>query len=91
VGLKHNSFGLAAQVGADIPLGGGWLLNVDAKKVQIGTTVYLAGADKGKFKVDPLLLAVGPGRCQCRPSSVSIASSGTSWASASSQGRKPWA
>ena len=62
VGLKHNSFGLAAQVGADIPLGGGWLLNVDAKKVQIGTTVYLAGADKGKFKVDPLLLAVGFGK-----------------------------
>jgi outer membrane protein len=61
VGLKHNSFGLAAQVGADIPLGGGWLLNFDAKKVQIGTNVYLAGADKGKFKVDPLLLSAGVG------------------------------
>jgi outer membrane protein len=61
VGLKHNSYGLAAQVGADIPLGGGWLLNVDVKKVQIGTNVYLAGADKGKFKVDPTLLSVGVG------------------------------
>ncbi len=62
VGLKHNSLGLAAQVGADIPLGGGWLINLDAKKVQIGTKVYLSGADKGKFKVDPTLLAIGVGK-----------------------------
>ena len=41
VGLKHNSYGLAAQVGADIPLGGGLLLNVDVKKVQVGTNVKL--------------------------------------------------
>lgn len=61
VGLKHNSFGLAAQLGADVPLGGGWLLNFDAKKVQIGTKVYVGGADKGKFKVDPTLLSVGLG------------------------------
>jgi outer membrane protein len=61
VGLKHNSYGLAAQVGADILLGGGWLLNVDAKKVRIGTNVYLNGADQGKFKVDPVLLGVGVG------------------------------
>jgi outer membrane protein len=61
VGLKHNSYGLAAQIGADIPLGGGWLLNLDAKKVKIGTHVYLSGADKGTFKVDPLLLSAGVG------------------------------
>lgn len=61
VGLKHNSYGLAAQLGADIPLGGGWLLNLDAKKVRIGTHVYLGGADKGTFKVDPLLLSAGVG------------------------------
>ena len=61
VGLKHNSYGLAVQAGADILLGGGWLLNIDAKKVQIGTNVYLNGADQGKFKVDPLLLSVGVG------------------------------
>ncbi|MDT7837403.1 OmpW/AlkL family protein [Aquabacterium sp. OR-4] len=62
VGLKHNSWGLAAQVGADVPLGGGWLLNVDVKKVQIGTTVYVGGVDHGKFKVDPLLVGVGVGK-----------------------------
>lgn len=60
-GLKHNSYGLAAQLGADIPLGGGWLLNVDAKKVQIKTNVYVGGADKGTFKVNPTLLSVGVG------------------------------
>ena len=62
VGLKHNSFGLAAQVGADIPLGGGWLLNVDAKKVQIGTKVLANDASVGKFKVDPLLIGIGIGK-----------------------------
>lgn len=61
VGLKHNSYGWAAQLGADIPLGGGWLLNLDAKKVKIGTNVYLNGADQGKFRVDPVLLSVGVG------------------------------
>ncbi len=60
-GLKHNSVGLAAQLGVDIPLGGGWLINLDAKKVQIGTKVYVGGADQGKFKVDPTLLSIGVG------------------------------
>lgn len=60
-GLKHNSYGLAAQLGADIPLGGGWLLNLDAKKVQIKTNVYVGGADKGTFKVNPTLLSAGVG------------------------------
>jgi outer membrane protein len=61
VGLKHNSYGLAAQIGADIPLAGGWVLNVDLKKVNIATNVYLSGADKGKFKVDPTLFGIGAG------------------------------
>ncbi|MBU6259835.1 MAG: OmpW family protein [Burkholderiales bacterium] len=61
VGLKHGSYGLAAQAGFDVPLGGGWLLNVDVKKVQIGTHVYLNGVDQGQFKVDPLLASVGVG------------------------------
>jgi outer membrane protein len=61
VNLKRNSYGFAAQIGADVPLGGGWLLNVDVKQVQIGTKVYLGGVDKGSFKVDPLLVGVGVG------------------------------
>ena len=46
----------------DIPLGGGWLLNADLKKVQIGTNVYVAGVDHGKLKLDPTLLSIGFGK-----------------------------
>jgi outer membrane protein len=59
--LKKDSFGLAAQVGADFPLGGGWLINVDVKKVQIGTKVSSFGAEVGDFKVDPWLASIGVG------------------------------
>jgi len=62
VNLKRNSYGLAVQAGADVPVGGGWLINVDLKKVQIKTNVYLNGADRGKFKVDPTLLGIGVGK-----------------------------
>lgn len=62
VGLKHSSWGLALQAGVDVPVGGGWLLNADLKKVQIGTNVYVSGVDAGKFKVDPLLIGIGFGK-----------------------------
>lgn len=62
VNLKRNSVGLALQAGADVPLGSGWLLNFDVKKLQIQTEVYLGGVDKGKFKVDPTLVSVGFGK-----------------------------
>jgi outer membrane protein len=60
--LKRNSWGLAAQVGVDVPLGNGWLFNLDVKKVQIGTHVYLSDVDQGKFKVDPWLVGIGFGK-----------------------------
>jgi outer membrane protein len=62
--LKRNSYGLAAQIGADFPIGGGWLLNVDLKKVQIGTDVLVGATETnaGSFKVDPLLISVGFGK-----------------------------
>ena len=41
--IKHNSFGLAAQVGADFEVSKGLYLNVDLKKVSLGTTVYSKG------------------------------------------------
>lgn len=59
--LKRNSYGLAVQAGFDVPLGGGWLFNVDLKKVQIKTDVSSAGTKIGTFKVDPTLLSVGVG------------------------------
>ena len=62
VDLKRNSWGLALQAGVDIPLGGGWLLNADVKKVQIGTKVLANEVSAGKFKVDPVLFGIGVGR-----------------------------
>ncbi|MFO1226267.1 OmpW/AlkL family protein [Roseateles sp.] len=59
--IKHNSFGLAAQVGADFEVSKGLYLNVDLKKVSLGTTVYSKGVEAGKFKVNPVLASVGLG------------------------------
>jgi len=59
--LKRDSFGLAFQVGVDVPLSGGWLLNLDAKKVQIDTDVYSYNTKIGNFSVNPWLLSVGVG------------------------------
>jgi outer membrane protein len=62
--LSRNSFGLAAQIGVDVPVGGGWLLNLDVKKVQIGADVKVkaSGAKVGEFNVDPLLVSIGVGK-----------------------------
>ena len=60
-GIKHNSFGAAFQVGADVEISKGTYLNFDLKKVSLGTTVYSNGASAGKFKVDPTLASVGLG------------------------------
>jgi len=59
--IKRNSYGLSAQIGADIEIAKGTYLNIDLKKVKIDTTVYSKGAKAGTFKVDPTLLGVGLG------------------------------
>jgi outer membrane protein len=60
--LKKDSFGLALQAGFDVPVGGGWLVNVDVKKVNLGTDVSSFGTKVGSFKVDPMLLSLGVGK-----------------------------
>ena len=59
--IKSNSFGAALQAGVDVPLSGGWLLNADAKWVQIRTDVKSSGAKVGTFRVDPWLISLGAG------------------------------
>ena len=59
--VSDNSFGWAVQAGVDIPVGNGWLVNLDVKKVKIGVDVKLDGTKIGDFNVDPLLFSVGVG------------------------------
>jgi outer membrane protein len=61
VTIDRSSTGGALQVGADIPLSGNMYLNLDIKKVYLGTKVYVNGADHGTLSVDPLLVGVGLG------------------------------
>ena len=43
-------------------MGGGWLLNLDVKKVSLKTDVFSGSTKAGTFKVDPLLVSVGVGK-----------------------------
>jgi outer membrane protein len=60
--IEKDSFGMAVGVGVDVPFGGGWLFNVDLKKVQIRTDVKAGSTSLGTFKVDPMLFSVGVGK-----------------------------
>ena len=60
-GIKHNSWGAAWQVGADVEIAKGLFLNFDVKKLSLRTTVSSSGAAAGKFKVDPVLASAGLG------------------------------
>jgi len=60
--VQRDSFGLAIGAGVDVPLGGGWLFNVDVKKVKIDTDVSAGPTKLGTFKIDPLLIGIGIGK-----------------------------
>lgn len=62
VSIKRDSFGPALGAGVDVPLGQGWLFNVDAKRAWIDTEVRAGGRKLGDFGIDPWLLSVGLGR-----------------------------
>lgn len=59
--IDKNSWGLAVQAGVDFQVAPNVFLNLDVKKVQIGTDVSLGGVNQGSFKVNPWLLGVGVG------------------------------
>lgn len=59
--LESSSVGAAAQIGADIKLMPGKYLNIDVKKVMIGSDVTLNGSKVSAVKVDPFLVSIGLG------------------------------
>lgn len=60
-GLEHSSFGLSLQAGVDFVIDKKWSVNLDIKKVQIRSDVFVGGAKASAVKVDPVLLGVGLG------------------------------
>jgi outer membrane protein len=62
VSIDKSSFGLAIGAGVDVPVGEGWFINADVKKVQIKTDVSSGGSKIGTFKVDPVLFSLGVGK-----------------------------
>ncbi len=60
--IKKNSWGTAVQIGADFPINEKLSINVDFKKIDIGTKVSLAdGTYLGTVKVNPVLFGAGIG------------------------------
>lgn len=60
-GLEHSSFGLSLQAGVDFVIDKKWSVNLDIKKVQIRSDVFVGGVKASAVKVDPVLLGVGLG------------------------------
>lgn len=56
-----DSWGLAAQVGVDVPLNKNWLLSADVRYISIESDVKLNGAKIGKTKINPWVATVAVG------------------------------
>ena len=59
--LDSHSWGTAMQVGVDFPIDKNLSFNIDIKKVNIKTNVYVGVADHGVLKLNPTLMGVGLG------------------------------
>lgn len=59
--LDSASFGYAAQIGVDVPLGDNAVFNLDLKYITIATDVELDGTNLGEVEVDPFVLGFGVG------------------------------
>jgi outer membrane protein len=56
-----NSFGLATQAGFDYDINDRWLVNFDARWIQIETEAKLDGAVLGDVEIDPYVVSVNVG------------------------------
>ena len=62
VGLElDDSFGVAAQIGADFLIGEDWLVNADVRYINIETDATLGGAGIGTVAIDPMVYSVSVG------------------------------
>ena len=61
VTLDNSSTGAAYQVGVDFPIDKHWSFNIDVKKLDLKTHVYVDGVSAGTLKLNPTLFGVGLG------------------------------
>ena len=56
-----DSFGVAAQLGADWLLNDSWLLNFDLRWINIESDAKLAGESAGTVEIDPWVYSINVG------------------------------
>ena len=56
-----DSFGFAAQIGADFLIGDDWLLNADVRYIDLETDATLGGAELGGVAIDPMVYSISIG------------------------------
>ena len=56
-----DSFGFAAQIGADIELADRWLLNIDLRYINIESDASVDGADLGTVDINPFVYSINVG------------------------------
>lgn len=59
--INSHSWGAALQAGVDFPIDKNLSFNIDIKKVNLKTDVFVGGDNKGVLKLNPTLIGVGLG------------------------------
>ncbi|MDY6946219.1 MAG: OmpW family outer membrane protein, partial [Pseudomonadota bacterium] len=57
-----DSTGLAAAIGLDMDLGSKWFVNVDARWMDIDSSIRIDGAPRGTLELDPYMFGLSIGR-----------------------------
>jgi outer membrane protein len=60
--VLDDSSGLAAAIGLDMDLGSKWFVNVDARWMDIDSSVKIDGQPRGTLELDPYLFGLSLGR-----------------------------
>jgi outer membrane protein len=57
-----DSTGLAAAIGLDMDLGSKWFVNLDARWMDIDSSMQIGGAPRGTLELDPFMFGLSLGR-----------------------------